>query len=160
MSLRVALLIAVTAFASTPVAADVFEQLVGQWRGGGEVRGMPSEQVMRWGPVLDGGFTRLEFDNTMRAADGSEYRFQAHAYYRAGEDGAITGTWLDSRGVTLPLAGKADEASLHIEWGSETTERGRTAYRLEGDTLEVVDEVLLKDGEWREFGRSVLQRVE
>jgi hypothetical protein len=96
----------------------------------------------------------------MRAADGSEYRFQAHAYYRAGEDGAITGTWLDSRGVTLPLAGKADEASLHIEWGSETTERGRTAYRLEGDTLEVVDEVLLKDGEWREFGRSVLRRVE
>ena len=160
MSARVALLIAITALASMPVNADVFEQLAGQWRGGGEVRGMQSEQLMRWGPVLDGSFTRLEFDNTMRGEDDSEYRFQAHAYYLAGEGGAITGTWLDSRGMTLPLTGQACEASLDIEWGSATTERGRSAYRIEGDRLEVVDEVLQKDGRWRVFGRSVLQKVE
>ncbi len=96
----------------------------------------------------------------MRAADGTEYRFQAHAYYRAGDDGAITGTWLDSRGVTLPLTGTAGEASMDIEWGSEATERGRSRYRITGDTLEVVDEVLLPDGQWRVFGRSTLRRVE
>lgn len=155
-----AILAATTALVSAPAGADTLEQLTGQWHGGGEVRGMPSEQRMHWGPALDGSFTRLEFDNTMRAADGAEYRFKAHAYYRAGEDGAITGTWLDSRGVTLPLAGTAGEARLDIQWGSEATERGRTTYRIDGDTLEVVDEVLLPDGAWRVFGRSTLERVE
>ncbi len=150
---------ALAALATTPVGADVLDQLAGHWHGGGEVRGLQSEQRMEWGPALDGGFTRLEFDNTLRAPDGTEYRFQAHAYYRADADGAITGTWLDSRGMTLPLAGTAGEAGLDIQWGSEATERGRSTYRVEGDTLEVVDEVLQADGQWRVFGRSTLKRV-
>ncbi|NND43763.1 MAG: hypothetical protein HKN58_00465, partial [Xanthomonadales bacterium] len=44
------------ALAVTSAEADVLSDLAGEWRGGGEVRGMASEQTMRWGPVLDGAF--------------------------------------------------------------------------------------------------------
>ncbi|NNE06711.1 MAG: hypothetical protein HKN15_13400, partial [Xanthomonadales bacterium] len=111
--------------------------------------------------VLDGAFTRLEFSNSMRGSDGAGFEFRAHGYYRPGEDGVISGTWLDSRGVRLPLSGTSpDDFTLRIEWGSAETEQGRTEYRIDGDRLQVVDEVLLPDGAWRVFGRSELQRVQ
>lgn len=160
------LLVALTAVAATVVAAaslqagdEVFEHLAGEWRGGGEVRGMQSEQTMLWAPALDGGFMRLEFDNRMRRDNNSEFHFQAHAYYRAAPDGTVTGQWFDSRGVIFPLRGEHGPSRLSIEWGAPDTERGRSEYRVDGDRLEVVDEVLLPDGAWRVFGRSVLQRV-
>jgi hypothetical protein len=45
-------------------------------------------------------------------------------------------------------------------WGTADTEQGETTYRHVSDReLEVVDRVLGKNGEWREFGRSTLRRV-
>lgn len=150
------------ATAAPAPAAGVFERLAGTWQGSGEVRGMPAEPRMDWQKVFGGRFMYLEFDNRMHNAEGAEIRFRAHGYYRLEPDGATTGIWLDSRGVILPLAGTigVDGTTLTIDWGDEASvERGRTEYRLDGDRLEVTDEVLLLDGTWRTFGRTTLTRV-
>ena len=123
------------AFAQESPAAAFFAQIAGEWQGTGEVRGMASVQQMSWQPVLDGSFLRLTFDNCMTAADGKEWRFQAHGYYRIRDDGTMT-----------------------ILWGTDDTERGRSSYRIEADELQVTDEVLSREGEWRVFGRTRLTR--
>lgn len=136
-----------------------FAALAGDWQGTGETLGMTSTQRARWEPALGAAFFRFVFDNRMTAADGKETRFRAEAFYRVGRDGAVTGTWLDSRGVTQPLAGGQDETgALVILWGTEETERGRSTYRLVDDVLEITDEVVGEDGNWRVFGQTRLTR--
>ena len=152
----IALMFQSVALGSEPI----LQTLVGTWQGSGEVRGMPSEQTMVWTPALGGQFFRLEFDNQMHAGEGQVYRFQAHAYYRPSPEGEIVGNWFDSRGVIFSLSGSQTACTLSIEWGSPDTETGRTRYHLAGNKLEVTDEVLGAEGEWRIFGQSVLERVE
>ena len=147
------------ALAEESSAAGFFAQIAGDWQGTGEVRGMASGQQMSWQPVLDGSFLRLTFDNRMTGTDGKEWRFQAHGYYRVRDDGTITGTWFDSRGVSFPLSGAVDDGgTMTILWGTDDTERGRSSYRLSAETLEVTDEVLSREGAWRVFGRTRLTR--
>lgn len=136
-----------------------FAALAGEWQGKGETLGMASVQQARWEPALGAAFFRFAFDNRMTAADGRETRFRAEAFYRVDKDGAVTGTWLDSRGVTQQIAGGLDESgALVIQWGSEETERGRSTYRLVEDALEITDEVVGEDGNWRVFGQTRLTR--
>ena len=111
-------------------------------------------------PALDAAFFRFVFDNRMTAADGKESRFRAEAFYRVGPDGGISGNWFDSRGMALPLTGSVDEnGALVILWGTEETERGRSTYRLADDALEITDEVVGEDGNWRVFGQTRLVRA-
>lgn len=148
------------AMAGAPAAAAPFANLAGEWQGSGEINGMASVQQMHWEPVLNGRFLRLTLDNRMTAADGVERRFQAQAFYRAGDDGAIAGTWFDSRGISLPLVGSIDDQGvMTILWGTDDTERGRSSYRIVADTLAVTDEVLTPAGAWRVFGRAKLSRT-
>lgn len=136
-----------------------FAALAGEWQGKGETLGMASVQQARWEPALGAAFFRFAFDNRMTAADGRETRFRAEAFYRVDKDGTVTGTWLDSRGVTQQIAGGLDESgALVIQWGSEETERGRSTYRLVEDALEITDEVVGEDGNWRVFGQTRLTR--
>lgn len=159
------LLLALLLAHALPAGADeartrgFFAQLAGSWQGTGEVLGMTSAQEARWEPALDAAFFRFVFNSRTTAADGRESRFQAEAFYRVAADGTVTGTWLDSSGMTLPLAGGLDEAgALVILSGSPETRRGRSTYRLEKDALEIVDEVVAEDGSWRVFGRTRLLR--
>jgi hypothetical protein len=79
--------------------------------------------------------------------------------YRVTKDGSVTGQWFDSRGVSLPLAGRSDGDAMVIDWGVETSpERGRSTYRLVDGALEVTDEVYGKDGSLAVFGRTRLTR--
>ena len=151
-------LLALSLAAASAGSDDIFGQLAGTWKGGGEVRGMPSEQSMVWAPALDGRFTRLQFSNRMTTPDGGEFHFQAHAYYRVMPDGAVSGHWFDSRGVSFPLNGSQAPACLSIEWGTADTELGRTGYCILEGRLDVTDEVMDAGGEWRVFGRSTLKR--
>lgn len=137
-----------------------FAQLAGEWQGAGETLGMPAVQHARYEPALDAAFFRFVFDNRMTAADGKESRFRAEAFYRVDKTGAVTGTWLDSRGMTLPLTGAVeDDGTLVVLWGSEDTERGRSSYRLVEDALEITDKVAGADGGWRVFGHTRLLRA-
>jgi hypothetical protein len=146
------------AFAEESAAAAFFGKLAGEWQGTGEVSAMAADMRMTWEPVLDGRFLRLTMDNRMTGAEGKTWHFKSQAYYRIEKDGTITGTWFDSRGITQPLAGGVEQDAMTIQWGTEAIERGRSHYRLSADALEVTDEVLTKEGEWRTFGRTRLTR--
>ncbi len=146
------------AFAQESAASAFFGKLAGEWQGAGEVSAMAADMRMTWEPVLDGQFMRLTMDNRMTGAEGNAWHFKSQAYYRIGKDGAITGTWFDSRGITLPLTGGVEQEAMTIQWGTEAIERGRSHYRLSADVLEVTDEVFTKEGEWRIFGRTRLKR--
>ncbi len=121
---------------------------------------MAADIRMGWEAVLDGQFMRLNMENRMTGSDGKSWDFKAQAYYRVDKDGAIAGTWFDSRGVSFPLSGRVEGETMTIDWGAEAIERGRSSYRLTGDALEVTDEVYSKEGELRVFGRTRLTRRE
>jgi hypothetical protein len=156
----------VMAFAFQAVQADespaaaFFTKLAGHWQGNGEVRLMAADMRMHWEPVLDGQFHRLSMEDVMTGADGKSWHFKAQGYYRVQTDGTISGTWFDSRGISLPLTGRVEGDTMTIDWGTEAIERGRSSYRLGDGALEVTDEVYAKEGELRVFGRTRLTRPE
>lgn len=139
--------------------AEVWERLAGRWHGTGEVRGMAATLTLAFAPALGGRAHRLSFDNRMRAADGREWPFAAEAVYLCDGGAACRGHWYDTRGAILPLAAREQADALVVDWGDAASERGRTTYRLDAEALEVTDEVLGKDGEWKVFGRSRLARA-
>ncbi len=165
MSSMVRVVLLWTAFLPAALAGDsaasLFSgKLAGGWRGTGEVRDMAADMRMTWELVLDDQFLRLTLDNQMSGADGKAWHFKAQAYYRILDDGTIAGTWFDSRGISLPLTGSVNEDGvMTILWGTEAIERGRSSYRLSAEGLEVTDEVLTREGEWRIFGRTRLTRL-
>jgi len=157
--LLLAALVSGLAFADAPAAQAIFGRLAGEWRGTGDVSGMTGDMRMRWEPVLDGQFHRLTFENQLKGAGGEFWPFKAQAFYRVAKDGSVTGQWFDSRGLNLPLAGRAEADTLTIDWGDESSpERGRSTYRLVTGALEVTDEVYGKDGTLAVFGRTRLTR--
>ncbi|MGQ0800582.1 MAG: hypothetical protein ACT4NL_10790 [Pseudomarimonas sp.] len=145
-------------------SADVWSQLHGRWNGEGEVSGMQAAITLTFRPALGGRAHHLVFDNQMRAADGKTWPFAAEAIYSCATDSAgssgCRGHWYDNRGQVLPLTVTVADDHLQVDWGDAGTERGRTEYRLvDKDRLLVRDEVLGKDGVWKGFGRSELQRM-
>jgi hypothetical protein len=87
--------------------------------------------------------------------------FEGHGYYRVTSAPAGgSGTWIDSRGLIMPVRVTISDDSFTSDWGGEGTEAGRTVYRLTGaHALEVVDFVRGADGAYKEFGRSQLGRT-
>lgn len=137
-------------------AAAVFEHLEGTWAGPGTLFGQPAAFTMRWD--VSGGLATLHFTNALVDADGNETPvMSAAAVYRI--DGEAEGVWLDSRGERVELAWTVAEGALVVDWRA-SAESGRTTYRpLDGDRVEVVDEVSAADG-WRVFGTAAHTRVD
>ncbi len=139
----------------------VLTRLIGDWQGNGTVTGRASAVTMTWSTDLEGTFVHLRFRNAMAPGAGRPAEaFEGRGYYRVtGTGGTGVGTWIDSRGVILPLSVAVTPDSLTTEWGQESTERGRTVYRLSAaDTVEILDFVRGPDGQFREFGRTTLTR--
>lgn len=154
------MLVAALAVGAAPVQADVWDALDGRWAGSGEVRGMAADIALRFRPAFGGRGHHLDFSNRMRGADGKAWHFQAEALYVCDAQGACRGHWYDSRGMVLPLAATATGDTLVVEWGDESSERGRTTYALQADgTLSITDEVLDRDGAWRRFGETTAART-
>lgn len=147
------------ALAEAPAAPAFLGRLAGEWQGAGTVSGMSADMRMRWEPALDGQFHRLSMANLLTGQDGKTWHFKAEAFYRVQKDGSISGQWFDSRGISLPLAGRVEGDAMTIDWGTEgSAERGRSTYRLAADALEVTDEVYGKDGALTAFGSTRLTR--
>ncbi len=162
--MRALILSALLAAVPLTATADVWSQLHGRWEGKGKVSGMQAAITLTFRPALGGRAHHLAFDNQMRAADGKTWPFAAEAIYSCATDGAgasgCRGHWYDNRGQVLPVTATVAGDHLRVEWGDASTERGRTEYRLLGNVkLLVSDEVLGKDGVWKAFGRSELQRM-
>lgn len=133
-------------------APTFFEEIVGEWRGEGQLFGQPAEFEMTWEWELDRRFVRLTY-SIRGAAD-----MTAIAHYRLREPEKLDGVWVDTRGEILELSATVTSTVLETIWRSPT-EEGRTTYERTGpDSLEVRDYV--KDGsEWRLFGEAHYSRV-
>ena len=138
---------------------SVVHHFIGVWEGHGELFGSDAAFSMEWEWVLDERFVRLTFQNSVAGRDGTEGTLEAQAFYRPIGAAEFEGTWFDSRGVSLPLTGSVENATLTSLWGSPETEQGRTVYRLlHEDQLEVEDFVL-RGGEWHQFGHAIHTRL-
>ncbi len=140
--------------AAPSASAGIWDALAGRWQGSGDVRGMKAELALEFQPALQGKAYRLSFRNHMRAADGSEWPFAAEAIYLCDAQQTCRGHWYDTRGAILPLATTEQVDALVVEWGDATTERGRTTYRVQGERIDITDEVRDRTGVWKVFGRS------
>lgn len=144
--------------ATTPPPPDpLLTFLTGRWEGTGTILGQPARAELDWTPVLGGRFARLTWVSLIGTAPKVQ-RFEGHAYYQPATVGRAM--WFDSSGMVRPIMAAIDGAALVAKWGTPETEQGETTYRrVSADELEVVDRVLGKTGEWREFGRSTLRRL-
>ncbi len=145
---------------AAPAHASIWQDLSGHWSGEGEVSGMAAQIELQFRPALDGRGHHLDFRNRMRAADGKEWPFAAEALYLCDAQQVCRGHWYDTRGLVLPLTSASHADSLVVEWGDANTERGRTTYVVKERRLEITDEVLGKDGQWKVFGRTTASRQE
>lgn len=137
-------------------ASDLMKKFIGTWMGEGTVMGAESKIVMTWENVLEDKFTKLTFRNVMKTKDGGTQIFEGNAYYKVVGGKKCQGSWFDTSGDTLPIDSTVEGNALDSAWGTEGTRLGRTIYRLVDDKkMEVVDSMKLRDGTWREFGRSV-----
>ncbi len=123
----------------------LFDNFLGTWHGAGTLFGKEAKFSMTWERSPYGQFVHLSFRNPAITAE---------AFYHLDNAQSYRGTWVDSRGVSLPLAAVVKDSVLETTWGSPETEQGRTSYHLRAaDSIEVTDFVL-KDGKWTRFGRA------
>lgn len=138
----------------------VVAALIGEWSGSGTVTGRSATVTMVWSREPGAAFLHLRFRNAMAASTSRPAEvFEARGYYVVRPGAPSTGTWVDSRGVIFPLTFAATADTFTTDWGADNTERGRTTYRVRaGGILEVIDYVRGADGEYKEFGRTVLEQ--
>ncbi|NKB88421.1 MAG: hypothetical protein GKS06_09385 [Acidobacteria bacterium] len=150
------LLVTSTAGAQSDLPEPV-RLLLGDWQGEGELMGRPARFTMSWSHALGDRFVRLRFSNAF-VVDGAEQTvLTAEAFYRVESPTSLTGVWVDSRGLILPLRAEIVDGALVTEWGDSSTERGRTRYAATDDQVEVTDTVFTEAGE-RGFGQAVYTR--
>ena len=150
----------VVATESRASEVPLLRDLIGTWKGSGTLFGREAEFRMEWSWVLDGQFLHLAFENRVKGAEGNDRVLLAWALYTASDSDSLGGTWFDSRGVTLPLNAAIEDRTLTTEWGTPETEQGQTVYQLQDDGTVTVEDSVLKDGEWKGFGRSTYTRVQ
>lgn len=136
-------------------ADALLTRLAGNWAGSGTVLNQPAKISLSWQWELDGQFMRLTFKNEMPKSS-----FEGQAYYRPSAAERYRGMWFDNAGMFRPLDARRDGDALVSKWGTPQTEEGETTYRLMSDTrMDIIDRVKSKDGTWREFGRSSVEKI-
>ncbi|MEM9326356.1 MAG: hypothetical protein AAGA85_11890 [Bacteroidota bacterium] len=132
-----------------------FDTAVSQpWTGQGTLLGSPASFHMKWDRVLQDQFYQLEFKHERSTEEGT-ITFEAMGFYRLIDEASFEGTWLDSRGVSLPLKGAIGADQLTVYWGTDETERGQTVYTLQADGAMVVEDHVQKEGKTIPFGKAV-----
>ena len=121
--------------------------------------GKAAQFTMHWSSVLDGSFYKLDFENRRQGEGSSEIIFKAQAHYRVIDSTLIVGTWLDNRGVILPLSGTVTENRLMINWGDHNTEMGKTNYHLSSAEIIEAEDYVQKDSTYHQFGTATYQLI-
>ncbi len=86
----------------------VLDDFIGSWRGTGTLFGQPADFEMVWERQLKDRFLHLSFRNRF---------IEAEASYYPTESGIYRGTWIDSRGVELPLSAGRGGFCLQLQLG-------------------------------------------
>ncbi|MFQ5530827.1 MAG: hypothetical protein ACE5FP_10845 [Gemmatimonadota bacterium] len=146
VTLVAALMSAGPAFDPAHDATGFFQTVAGSWTGEGELFGQEAEFAMDWQFELGRKFATLDYSiRGQRSMD-------AVAYYRMSESASLEGVWFDSRGEILHLEATVTDSTLTTIWRSPT-EKGRTTYQLQGESIHVND--YYRDGEdWALFGQA------
>ena len=132
--------------------------LNGNWAAEGTAFGKPARVTMRWEAVLAGKFARIDYRIEPKDEDAV---FEGTGFYRPRKGAAYDGTWFDSQGAMHPLEASFTGAKLTTHWGVKGKTYGRTTYTMVDHTnVEVVDEIIDKNGAWKEFARNTLTKVE
>jgi len=135
--------------------------LNGIWSVDGTAFGKPARVTMQWQPALGEKFARIDYRIVPLADDAARRIFEGIGFYRPLKDGAYDGAWFDSQGAMHPLSATFTGDTLTTYWGVKGKTYGRTTYRLQGrDRVAVVDAIQDKRGNWKEFSRNTLKKVE
>ena len=133
----------------------LLSRFAGNWAGSGTVLNQPARVFVSWTWQLDGQFIRVTFKNELPKST-----FEGHAYYRPVGGDRYRGMWFDNSGMFRPIDALRDGDALISKWGTPQTEEGVTTYRLMSDTrMDIIDRVKSKDGTWREFGRTSVEKA-
>ena len=133
----------------------LLSRFAGNWAGSGTVLNQPARVSVSWTWQLDGQFIRVTFKNELPKST-----FEGHAYYRPVGGDRYRGMWFDNSGMFRPIDALRDGDALISKWGTPQTEEGVTTYRLMSDTrMDIIDRVKSKDGTWREFGRTSVEKA-
>ena len=139
--------------------APMIDRFMGEWEGQGKLFGLDATFSMTWESVLGQQFVRLTFQNSIETDSGTARTLKAQAFYKPTGTAEFEGTWFDSRGVVQPLRGSVEAETLTVLWGTPETEQGRTIYRLVDKNQIEVEDFVLRDGEWAQFGSASYRRV-
>lgn len=135
--------------------------LIGRWKGSGESMGKTSTVTMTWEEVLGSKYHRIQYRFTIPGEGAGEQAFEGHGYYRKVDNASYEGTWFDSQGALHPLKGETRMDSFVAHWGTKGTVEGKTVYLVKNrQTVMVVDSILARNGQWRQFAKSILERVQ
>ena len=101
-------------------------------------------------------FTDTRAEDSMAISKAKN--ISAIGFYQPMGDERYEGTWFDSRGMVLPLDASRMGGALVTLWGTPDTEQGRTIYRIIAKDRIEVEDYVLKDNEWKQFGEAVYRR--
>ena len=152
-----------------PVAADnetIFSKLVGTWQAAGNAFGAPSTSIMQWTDgKLGGKFLRLDYLINRTTPNGPAPIFSGVAYYQMPASSSpreqdVHAFWADTNGNLHPISATIEENALAANWGTPTTEQGRTRYEMtDQGTVEVTDWVKTPNG-WQQFNHTIFTRAD
>lgn len=144
--------------AQKDVSATFLSQLEGVWSTDtGKSFGLPAVVNMTCTKTLGAKFLELSYKMEMSGPDGKKQVFEGRAFYKPAPENQFVGTWFDTGGEMHPLKASNDSTALTSIWGTAETKLGKTLYILSGsDTVEIIDFIMKKDGNWKEFNRNTL----
>ena len=134
--------------------------VVGEWSGRGETVGNAFSACAAFAPYMDDIYLHLDF-STRYDNPGVLPDVDAEYFYFLLDDGRIEGVSLDNQSNVFQLTGKHDGASATLQWLKNGNAVGKSEWRLsdDGKRLTLKRFGLLPDGELKEIGEVVLQRL-
>jgi histidine triad (HIT) family protein len=146
----------------TVTTKDTFlMKLLGNWQANGTAFGRPAKINMVCEPILQFQYMKLSYSMDMQDKDGKSIaNFEGTASYRPDGAGGYKATWFDSGGAMHPIKATVNDNILTSWWGTPQTQEGKTIYRLiNNNAVEIIDSVKTKTGEWRQFNRNTLEKM-
>lgn len=155
-----AIFLALACSAAVAKTAPDDMRVIGEWSGRGETVGNAFSACAAFAPYMDNIYLHLDF-STRYDKPGSLPDVDAEYFYYLLDDGRIEGVSLDNQSNVFQLTGKHDAGTATLQWLKNGDPVGKSQWRLsdDGKTLTLKRFGLLPDGELKEIGEVVLQRV-
>lgn len=134
--------------------------VVGEWTGRGETVGNAFTACAVFAPYMDDIYLHLDF-STHYDAIGALPDIESEYFYYFLDNARIEGVSLDNQSNVFQLSGSHDGATATLQWLKNGNIVGQSEWRLsdDGKRLTLKRFGLLPDGELKEIGEVVLQRL-